>query len=217
MSRPTIVIAGAGGHAKVVADLINRLGTYEIVGATDSHPGGLAARASGLKLLGSDKILEALLKKGILHAAVGLGSVKDTGPRRRLAGKLTALGFTLPALVHPHAVVSPSANLGAGVQVMAGSVINPDARLGPYCVVNTGAVIEHDCILKTASFVAPHATLGGDVVLGEGAFVGMGAMVLQGLRVGARAVIGAGAVVLRDVPAGKTALGAPARWGKSSK
>ena len=208
--KPAIVIVGAGGHAKVVADIILLEGRFELAGATDASPRGKAARACGLRVLGTDAVLKKLFSRGIRHATVGLGSIKDTGPRRRLREKLTALGFILPPLVHPSAVVARSVRLWPGAQVMAGVLINPGAVLGSNCVLNTGAVVEHDTTIGRDAFIGPGARIGGAVHVGEGAFIGIGAVLIQGVRVGARAVVGAGAVVLRDVPAGRTACGVPA-------
>lgn len=209
--RPRLVLAGAGGHAKVLADLIAVCGRFALAGAVDSAPRGAAARACGQRMLGTDADLPALLAGGIRYAAVGLGASPDTSGRARLRRVLAGLGFRLPVLVHPAAVVSCSARLEEGAQVMAGAVVNAGARVGAGAVLNTGAVIEHDCDLGADSFVAPGAVLGGAVVLGEGAFVGLGACVNPGVRIGSRAIVGAGAAVIGDVPRGATVVGVPAR------
>lgn len=210
LKRPLVVV-GAGGHAKVLADLIAAGGRYRVVGAVDPKPNGAAAKHSGLTILGGDELLPRLKAKGVSHAAVGVGASPDTAPRAALRRALAALGFRLPALVHPRAIVSPGAALGDGSQVMAGAVVNAGARLGAGAVVNTGAVVEHDCAIGDDAFVGPGATLGGNVRLGDGAFVGLGATVNPGLTIGARAIVGAGAVVVKDVRAGATAVGVPAR------
>ena len=205
-----LVIAGAGGHAKVVAEITTAMG-LTLAGATDAAPRSQAARASGLPILGTDSELPKLFARGITSAAVGIGTVKDTRPRDALFAKLKRLGFRLPPLIHPSAIVAVSARLGEGCQVMPGCIVNPDARLGPNAVVNTGALVEHDCIIGRSAFLAPGVCLGGGVHIGAGAFIGMGAIILQTVRIGPYAVVGAGAVVLKDVPAGRTALGLPAK------
>ena len=206
-AKNLIVIAGAGGHAKVVADIITRTGRFKLSGATDRRPD---AAPCGLKMLGTDSILPALLSSGTAHAAVGLGASRDTKPRGALFSRLKALGFQLPPLIHPGATVAESAELGEGCQVMAAAVVNPGVKAAANCVINTGAVVEHDCVLEEDSFICPGAVLGGGVFVGAGAFIGLGAVVLPRVRIGSGAVIGAGAVVLKDVPAGKTAVGIPA-------
>lgn len=216
MPKKKILLAGAGGHAKVVADLLERTGGWDLAGAVDRDPRGDAARDSGLTILGDDDALPALLASGVRCAAVGMGSNRDTGPRAGMRRELERLGFTLPALVHPSAVVSPKAVLGPGTQVLAGALINAGAVLGAGVVVNTGAIVEHDCRLGDDSFVGPGAVLAGGVTVGPGAFIGLGARVLPGVNIGEKAVVGAGAVVVADAAARALVVGVPARPRRSS-
>lgn len=204
--KKRILIAGAGGHARVVLRLLALRGEYSVAGAVDPDP-----RADlGVEILGGDDALPDLAGS-IPFAAVGLGCVKDTAPRRRLRETLENLGFRLPALIHPDASVDETAVLGDGVQVMAGTVVNPFARIGKGVVVNTGAVVEHDVEIGDDAFVGPGACVGGAARIGAEAFVGLGASVLQGVRIGAKAVVGAGAVVISDVEAGALVVGVPAK------
>ncbi|MBI5202012.1 MAG: acetyltransferase [Elusimicrobia bacterium] len=207
-AKPKIVLVGAGGHGRVVAEIIRLGGKYELFGAIDPDP--KAATTAGLKWLGKDDALAKLRSAGVTRAAVGLGSIGDSRARAGLRKRLAAAGFELPSLVHPSAIVSKTVSLGDACQVMAGALLNPGVRAEAGVVINTGAVVEHDCRLAEDSFVGPSAVLGGDVVLEEAAFVGIGATVLQGIRVGAKAIVGAGAVVVRPVPAGATVVGVPA-------
>jgi UDP-perosamine 4-acetyltransferase len=204
-----IVLVGAGGHASVLADIIASTRGLTLVGAVDPDP--RAAAALPARHLGGDEALPGLLKKGVRLAAVGVGSVGDNAARAALRRKLQALGFTLPPLVHPRAVVARSAALGPGCQIAAAAVINPRAKLGAGVLVNTGAVVEHDCRLGDDAFVGPLAGLGGGVTLEASAFVGLGAFVLQGLTIGKGAVVGAGAVAVKDVRAGAVVVGVPAK------
>ncbi len=217
MTRPKrlpLVLVGAGGHAKVLADLIEAGGRWRVYGAVDAAPRGAAALGSGLRIVGEDAVLPDLLRRGVRHAAVGVGASPDTAARARLRRRLLDLGFRLPALVHPRAFISPGALVEDGAQVMALAGVNPGARVGPGAVVNTGAVVEHDCALGDDCFIGPAAALGGDVAVGERAFIGLGAVVNPGLTVGARAIVGAGAVVVSDVREARTVYGVPAREAK---
>lgn len=206
-----LVIAGAGGHAGVVADIVRLSPGLSLEGATAAGPASVRAAGPRLKRLGTDAALPALRRRGVSCAAVGVGAVKDTAARARIFALLKRLRFELPPLVHPRAVVAASARLGEGSQVMAGAVVNPGAAVGAGAVVNTGAVVEHDCRVGPQAFLGPGCRLGGQARIGAGAFVGMGAVVLPGVRVGAGSLVGAGAVVTADVPARRRALGVPAR------
>jgi sugar O-acyltransferase (sialic acid O-acetyltransferase NeuD family) len=207
--KPSLVIVGAGGHAKVVADIVLGSGKYRVAGATDSR--GPKAGFDGVPVLGGDDALPALRKRGVKAAAVGIGSAQKTAPRRRLRLMLEGLGFELPVLIAPSAVVSPSASLFAGCQIMPGAIVNAGARIGAGAVINTAAVIEHDCVIGDDSYVAPGAIVGGGAKLGARVFIGMGAVVLQLVELGDAAVVGAGAVVTKGVRAGATVVGVPAR------
>lgn len=208
-----VLVWGGGGHGKVVADVVRATGR-EVVGFVDADPAkrGTVVEPGGARvLLSEDDLRERLeTREGLpADAAAVVPAVGDNAARHR--GLAWLRDRAAPALVHPSAVVSPSARLGRGTVVMPGAVVNADARVDAGVIVNTGAVVEHDCVLGDASHVSPNATLGGAVVVGERAWVGAGAVVLPGVRIGADAVVGAGAVVLRDVPAGATVVGSPAR------
>lgn len=205
-----VVGIGAGGHARVVLDILVRAGGFEIVGFTDSDPARKGAVVEGFRVLGDDRTLKDLLRQGVRHAFLGIGGVSDNAPRAAVYEKACALGLSFVKAIHPAAVVASSANIGNGVALMAMSVLNPGVRLGENVIVNTGAIVDHDCILGNHVHIAPGATLSGGIVVGDGAHIGIGASIVQGVRIGRNAVIGAGAVVIRDVPEGATVVGIPA-------
>jgi acetyltransferase EpsM len=134
------------------------------------------------------------------------------GPgRRRICEAILAAGGELPPLVHPAAVVSPSATLGAGVILSAGAIVQQDARIGRFSVLNTACSIDHDNVVGESCSIAPGAHTAGGVTIGDEAFIGLGAVIIGRVTVGRRATVGAGAVVTRDVPDGATVVGNPAR------
>jgi len=209
MAVPVVGI-GAGGHAKVVIDMLQLSGGYEIVGLLDPNQALWGTKMLGVPVLGDDSLLPGLYAKGIREAFVGLGTVGDARPRIRLYERARGCGFRIVPAVHPHAVIAPSVQIGDGPTIMAGAVINPDARLGDNVIVNSGAIVEHDCVIGDHVHIATGATLAGAVTVGARAHIGAGASVRQGIAIGAGAVIGAGGVVVRDVPAGTTVVGVPA-------
>lgn len=209
----TVLIWGGGGHGKVVADLVRALG-HQVAGFVDSSPEKLGQSVEPLGarvLLSQDELLRQLRERGsypegITALALGMGD------NRARFGYLELLAeLPLPPLVHPSAVVSPSARVGRGSVVFAGAILNASARIGAAAIINSGAIIEHDCEIADGAHVSPGAALSGGVRVGERSWIGTGAALIPGIRVGADAMLGAGAVVIRDVPDGATVVGNPAR------
>ncbi len=204
-----IVLVGGGGHARVVVEIIELNATYRIVGFTDAREKSLL-QACGLPYLGNDEVLPGLLAKGVTKAAIGVAGFNNK-LRRSLYSRCLSIGFDLPALSHPRAVVAGGALIGGGTVIMAGSIINPGVIINENVIINSGAVVEHDCKLGHSAHIGPGAILCGNVTVGEEAFIGAGACIVQGITVGAGAFIGAGAVVTKDVPPGVTVVGNPGR------
>lgn len=208
-----LLIWGGGGHGAVVADAARCAG-HAVVGFVDADPGklGRVAEPGGARVVCSeDELLQAIAGGGPLPqgcTAVALG----IGDNRRREQAAVRLGARLaPPVVHPAAVVSPSASIGAGTVVFARAVLNPAASLGRAVIVNTGAIVEHDCVVADGAHLSPGAVLAGGVRVGTRSWVGAGATVIQGIRIGAGSIVGAGAVVIRDVEDGVTVVGVPAR------
>jgi sugar O-acyltransferase (sialic acid O-acetyltransferase NeuD family) len=205
-----IVIVGASGHGKVVADIVEQAGQARIAGFLDrDKPAG--SEFFGLPVLGTEAELPRLVRE--LNLAGMLVAIGDNWSRARVAGELARLAPGLPfaAAVHPAARLARGAEVGPGTVVMAGAVLNSDCRVGAHCIVNTGASLDHDGMMGDFSSLAPGAALGGNVRVGAYSAVSIGACVAHGLKVGEHAVVGAGAVVLSDVPDLCVAYGSPAR------
>jgi UDP-perosamine 4-acetyltransferase len=209
-----IVIIGAGGHGKVVLDILRAGGRYEPVGFLDADSALAGTMVGGLPVLGAANLLPRLRQQQKVHAAVV--AIGDNRTRARYAQLLREQGFELITTVHPSAVVSPTARLGANVVVAAGAVICTEAVVGDSAIINTAAIVDHEVQVGAATHVSPGVCLAGRVSVGPSAFLGIGAQVLPCLSVGEGATVGAGAVVLQDVPAFATAVGVPARVVKVS-
>lgn len=197
------MIVGAGGHARVVVELLRAMGGFELAGVV-AREGALA----GLPALGDECELEKLRRQGLDAAIIAVG---DNAARARLGVTLRALGFALPIAIHPSAVVSPSAMVGEGAVVMARALLGTGANLGVLGILNTGAIADHDTTLGEASHAAPGSVLAGHASLGARALLGVGASVRPGVCIGADAVVGVGAAVIDDVPDGGRVGGVPAR------
>jgi len=205
-----VVGLGAGGHAKVVIEILRSHKSYELVGLLDPKPELQGETVLGVPVLGDDDLLPVLKRDGVSNFFVGLGSIGDTTPRQRLYELALQHGMKPVDAVHPQAVISPSAEIGEGVTIMAGAVINACARLGVNVVVNTGAIIEHDCVVGDHVHIATGAQLASTVRVGTGAHIGAGATVRQCITIGEGAIVGAGAVVVKDVPPHTVVVGVPA-------
>jgi sugar O-acyltransferase (sialic acid O-acetyltransferase NeuD family) len=207
------LVWGAGGHGRVVADVVRAAGGT-VVGFVDAD----AAKVGHPPLPGAPVVLMA---EAELLRVLGRGQGADGGwdalapgigdNRGRLRAFGLAAGAAWPSLIHPSAILSPSARVGEGTVVMPRAVLNADARVGRAAIVNTGAIVEHDCVVDDGAHLSPGCVLAGGARVGEGAWVGAGATVLPGVVVGPWAVVGAGAVVVRDVPGGTIVVGIPAR------
>lgn len=209
--QPRIVGLGAGGHAKVVIEIVRALGEFELAGLLDPRPELHGSAVLGVRVLGPDGLMGSLYDEGVKHAFIGLGSGHEMGGRARLYEEARRAGFDVPTLVHPAATVSPSALLGPGATICAGAVVNAAATAGEDVLVNSAALVEHDCVLGDHVHVASGARLAGGVRVGDLVHVGLGASVNQGVSIGAGSVVGSGAVVIEDVPAGVVVAGVPAR------
>jgi len=205
--RRRLVIAGAGGHARVVLDILLDQPAFEPIGLTDADVRRHGSTLLGVPVLGSDDVWADLRATGVDAAIAAVG---DNRLRSRLACALRLAGFDLVSALHPRAVVSRYAQVGPGVAVMAAAVINAGAVIGENVVINTGALIDHDCVIDGDAFVAPGARIGGGARVGRGALIGMGATILPGVTIGDWSVVGAGAVAVRDVPVEAIVAGVPA-------
>lgn len=199
------MVLGAGGHAKVVIELLQASG-YEIAALLDADP--TPRQVLGFGVQGDDQALDELRKDGVSLAFVAIG---DNRRRVALAQTVREAGFTLVNAISPSATVSPSAHLGQGVAIMAGAVVNAEVTLGDLCIVNTGATLDHEVNVGMGAHVAPGVAISGNVRIGDLAMMGVGSCAIQGVSIGKGAMIGAGAAVVRDIPAGALAVGVPAR------
>ena len=206
-----VVGLGAGGHAKVILDILAFHSDFEVVGLTNADPDTVGKYVLGVPVLGNDNILPDLRQQGVSGAFIGVGSVGDCRLRRKLHEIAQGLGFELINAIHPAATVAQSVQLGTGVAVMAKAVINPDVILGDNVIINTGAQIDHDCRIGHHVHIAPGAHLSGSVRISDCAHIGPGATIIQEIRIGEGALVGAGSVVMRDVLPWVTVFGAPAR------
>jgi sugar O-acyltransferase (sialic acid O-acetyltransferase NeuD family) len=203
-----IYIIGAGGHGKVVLDIINKSEQYQAAAFLDDDSNLHNETINGLKVLGESK--EALDDDKAVIIAVGSNKIRE-----KLFNLMKSNDLEIINAVHPDAVINSFVSLGEGIVVAAGAVINPNAVIEDNVIINTGVTVDHDCIIEKHVHLSPGVNLGGNVIVQRGAHIGIGAAVLPGIKIGKNSVVGAGAVVTRDVPDDVTVVGVPARVHKS--
>ncbi len=202
----SIVVIGAGGHGRELADIVRDVSqvgeSVSLLGiADDGDPDRALLARSGIRFLGTSGRLD----ERELDIFVGIG---DPMTREKIDHRLS----TEPTpLIHPSALTGSKVTLGAGVVLAQRVVLTTNVRLGRHTHVNVGATIAHDCVLGAWVTVCPGATVTGAVNVGDRVFIGAGATILPGVKIGNDAVIGAGATVTNDVLPGNTVVGSPAR------
>ena len=208
-TRGAVLIVGAGGHGRVVLDILNLAGRYRPVGFLDNNAAIRGRRVDGVVVFGAiDELPRFASELDCVGVVIAIG---DNGVRRDLAREARNAGVGLVNAIHPSASIAGTARLGENVVVCAGAVVGANCQIGDSVILNTGAVIDHQTMIGEGAHVCPGARIAGRVIIEAGAFLGVGATVIPKIRIGGEAIIGAGAVVLEDVPPMATAVGAPAR------
>lgn len=195
-----VIIIGAGGHGKVIADIIEKNGD-KVCGFLDD--GAKSKEIFGYQVLGKTEDINKFSDKEFI-IAIGNNAV-----RKKIATENTGLKFY--TAIHPSAVISRGVEIGIGTCVMAGSVINADTRIGKHAIINSGSVVEHDNILEDFVHLSPGAILCGTVRVGECTHVGGGVTVKNNVSITNNTVIGVGAAVVSDIEVSGTYCGVPAK------
>jgi sugar O-acyltransferase (sialic acid O-acetyltransferase NeuD family) len=193
----SVIIIGASGHARVLLDAL-QLSGCKVLGFVDPAFSKGALGPGGLPVLGGDDALRGFSTSEV-QLVNGVGSIGPTTSRGAVYRRGKEHGFSFATVVHGSAVVSASAILGEGVQIMAGCVVQCGAAIGANSIINTRASVDHDCKIGETVHIAPGATLSGNVRVGDRTHIGTGAVVIQGISIGADSLVAAGAVVYRDI------------------
>ena len=201
-----LLIAGAGGHGRVVADAALASGKFSQIAFLDDGFPSLVIREKWPVVGRLDSLPTFFGEYTMLFSAFGVAAF-----RLKVVMRASEVGFKCPTIVHPASTVSRYASIGNGSIVCAGGIVNIGVELGHACIVNTGATVDHDCRIDEGVHICPGGHLAGNVEIGSRTWFGVGAVAKQGVKIGADVTIGAGAVVISDVPAGKTFVGIPAR------
>lgn len=204
-----MIIISAGGHAKVLAGLLNATHAV-VIGFTDADASRHGDRLLGHPIIGGDEKIAAYGPDKV-ELVIGIGCTRPSSVRRDVWQSYKQDGYRFRSCIHPAAWVSPDAEIGEGAQIMAGAVVQPGTVIGENTIINTRASVDHDCRIGAHVHIAPGAVLGGTVTAGSGAHIGTGATVIENRAVGAGALVAAGATVIHDVEDGAFVAGVPAK------
>lgn len=208
MSEKKILLLGGGGHCRSVLDCLMLLEDYSEIGIIDYDK---SASALGVDVIGTDYDLPRLLQEGWHEAFITVGSVGCTTLRRRLFSLITELGFTIPSIIDPTAIITRETTIGKGTFVGKHAIVNTGSIIGNCVIINTGAIIEHDCQIDDFAHISPGVTLCGKVTVGKDTHIGAGSVVRQGITIGNNTIVGAGSVVVKNIPSEVQAYGNPCR------
>lgn len=191
-----LIIIGAGGHGKVIADIAVKNGYEDIVFLDDNVE---IIECAGFPVVGETSMVSEI--DGDKIVAVGNNEV-----RKRISEKIATVD-----LIHPKAIISRRVEIGEGTVIMAGAVVNSDATIGKGCIINTGASVDHDCVIEDYCHIAVGAHVAGNCHIGENTWIGAGAIVNNNVNICSHCIIGAGSVVIKDIMEPGTYVGIPSK------
>ncbi len=203
-----IIVFGASGHAKVIADIIKAQNKFNLLGFVASDCGDMHYN---YPVLGNDVSIFSLEHERDCHnyfIAIG-----DSLIREKLFQfiKKNDPAAKFPVLIHPDSIVSDSAVIGEGTVIMPGAIVNADAHIGRFAIINSNACVEHDSRLEGFVNISPGVSLAGSVNIGQHVFIGVGAVVIENISLADSCIIGAGATVVKSIKEKGLYLGTPAR------
>lgn len=209
MTKPKLIIIGAGGHAKNIIEILERLDSYDVIGVTTKEKTA-EKEFFGYPILGTDDDLPSFYQRGVRHAVIGVGGYRNNLLRADRFFHVKQLGFEVVSLVDPSVFVGRSVQIGEGCVMMPRSLLNTDCRIGNNVVVHIHSFIGHESTIGDHTLISGGVNLGANVTVGEHSFVAIGATIVSGVNLGRNVLVGAGAVVVKDVPDNTTVMGVPA-------
>lgn len=206
MQNKDIYIVGAGTYGETMFELAEILG-YKVKGFFDEDDQKIGKFLMGVEVIGKfSKLIDLEIQNKLFIVAIGSNSV-----RYNIMMKINQLGGNTPTLIHPTAVISPSADIGNGVYIQANAYIWTKVKINHFCIVSPNVVIAHHSTIGRACLISTLTGVGASIKINDKVFIGMGVTIVTGVSmIGESTIVGAGAVVLKDLPANCTAVGIPA-------
>ncbi|HDR3889417.1 TPA: acetyltransferase [Bacillus cereus] len=202
--KKKLLIIGAGGHGKVIADIALKMNKWKYIAFLDDNDG--VKTSMGIEIIDKSTRVSEYIKDYDIFVGIGNNVIRE-----KLQGQLEAFGASIPILVYPNAIVGEQVQLGTGSVVMAGVVINCCTNIGKGCIINTASTIDHDNIIEDYVHISPGAHLAGTVKIGRGTWLGIGSIISNNISITNQCKIGAGAVIVKNIIKTGTYIGVPAR------
>lgn len=201
--KKNLLVIGAGGHGRVVADIASRIGRYNNIAFLDDT---LPSKPLQYPYLGNCAKADQLIEEYEVFVAIGNADV-----RQRMIEHYSTLGASIATLVAPEAVVAADVKVDIGTVIMPGAIINTGTSIGKGVIVNTASSVDHDCLVEDYCHVAVGAHLCGSVCLESKTWIGAGSTVINNIHICRECMVGAGAVVIRDIEKTGMYIGVPAK------
>ena len=202
----SLLIVGAGGHGRVVADAAQLSGAWERIAFVDDQYPELK-KILNWPVIGSLSDLDRLAGTWT-EVVVAIGG---NATRLDLIRDIKNYKYDLTCVIHPSAQIAKDVKIGDGTVIFANAVINTGSVVKDGCIINTAATVDHDNRIGIGTHISPGVHLAGNVNIGDRSWIGIGASVIHGCTVGNDVIVGAGAVVTNDLDSGITVVGVPAR------
>lgn len=211
-----VLIFGIGGHAKVIVDIIEKQGKYNITGFINKNFEKNKFEM-GYEVLGDELSLKQIIPKYEIYGGViGIG---DNSIRASVKDKIHKLipNFKFVNCIHPNSTLGKDVILGEGNVLMAGTIINSSSKINNHCILNTNSSIDHDCLMSNYSSIAPNVTVGGNVQIGEYSAIGVGSSIFHNVIIGDNCIIGGGSLVCNDTVKDSVYYGSPSKYIRKHK
>ena len=191
-----LLILGAGGHAKVLLEVLSQE-RHKIIGVTTPHLDS-GTDYLGLAVIGSDEAIFEYDTQEVLLIN-GIGSLPGRQQRRNLSVTMRERGYRFGSVIHPNSIIASDVLFSEGVQLMAGTIIQPGCKVGQDSIINTGVIVDHDCKIGENCNLSPGVVCSGNVIIESGVYVGAGSTIIQNLSIGKNTIISSGSSIYRDV------------------
>lgn len=205
--KTNLLLIGGGGHCRSILDCLISLGKYNRIGIVDNK----FVSILGISVVGNDNDLSKLIQNGWTSAFITVGSIGSTVVRRKLYHLIKNLGFQIPIIIDPTAIIANEVEIKEGTFIGKHAIVNSGSEIGNCAIINTGTIVEHDCRIGDFSHISSGTTICGHVLIGNDTHIGAGTVVRQEITIGSSTLIGAGSVVVKDIPGCVKAYGNPCK------